>query len=242
MGLTSLRAIRIEEYRISVNDLFKMKLRNQVAKETEYRPSVPMTMTQYNLLKQLYRGDCFYAINKRMLVSEKEIVKELGEELKNNSSVLNPKLYMNLATDFIGKTKAYSLFRKITGANVTDSEMIAFINKKELFEQECGYRNHVFTFTGKITRNNVEGQEFIALTFVSKVGWKCLKTISIFVDGCYSFDKGKIFLAVFIDANHMVQPIVNQICSVDSIYNGTPFMKPLYEASVRDEILVINSS
>ena len=63
----------------------------------------------------------------------------------------------------------------------------------------------------------------------------------LFVDGCYSSDKGNIFLAVFLDGNHMVQPIAFQICSVENNCNWTRFMKALYEAGVRDDDLVINS-
>lgn len=179
-----------------------------------------------------------------MLLDDETAMNEVVEVVKNSSSVLNRKLYMSSATRFMGKTKADSLFRDMTGASATDSEMIGYINEKEeLFEKECKYRNYVYTFTGKITRNNVEGQEFISLTFVSKEAVKMfMKNFHIlFVDGCYSSDKGNIFLAVFLDGNHMIQPIGFQICSVENNSNWTLFMKALYEAGIRDNDLVINS-
>lgn len=93
---------------------------------------------------------------------------------------------MNNVAYFMNKTKTDSLFGDSTEASATDSEMIGYINEKEeLFEQEYGCKDYVYSFTGKTIRNNIEGQQFISLAFASKVVVEMFKRnfCILFVDG-----------------------------------------------------------
>lgn len=220
------------------------KRRMEVEKKKVNRPIPPMTTSQYNCLKTLYRKGSFFTFNRRTLFKDQLDLDEEIDKIKEQSTIPDRKTFMSLATEIIGKTKADSAYREITNTNQSDSEMVSFINEiEECFERDCHYKNDKYVVTGEITRGGVCAKELVSLTFISKVGIDMFKNNVhiLYVDACFTSDKGNIFLAVFLDGNHMVQPIGFQICSIENHSNWIRFMRALRDAGIRDDDLVINS-
>ena len=203
-----------------------------------------MTIHQFNCLKGLYRRGKFFSFNRRTLFKDQSELDEEMDKIKEQSTTLDLKVFQGLATEVVGKTKAYSAYRKITNRDQSDADMVSFINKiEDYFESNCHYRNDKYIVTGEITRGTVRAQELVSVTFISRVGIDMFNNNAhiLYVDACFTSDKGNIFLAVFLDGNHMVQPIGFQICSIENHMNWIRFMDALRDAGICVDDLVINS-
>ena len=75
------------------------------------------------------------------------------DKIKEQSTTLDLKVFQGLATEVVGKTKAYSAYRKITNRDQSDADMVSFVNKiEDCFERDCHYRNDKYIVTGEITK------------------------------------------------------------------------------------------
>ena len=113
----------------------------------------------------------------------------------------------------------------------------------ELFEKNCDTNNIVYIDAANITRNGVSMLEFVSLTFVSEAAVKLMENNNhiLYVDASFSSDHGAILLAVFMDSNHMIQPVGFQIAPGETKSSWFLFMEALKSAGINYDDLVINS-
>ena len=220
------------------------RIRGDIAKEFVNRPQIGMTMDQYLYLKELYRGDEFTSVKRRTLLKNEEDFKDTAKTAVNTTASPNRKGYMTSTEDDMSSAKANQLYRGITSTDLTDADMLGFINEIEkAFEEKCHYRNIVYKDIARITRNNEEGMEVVSIIFISKAAAALFENNIhiLYLDASHSSDFGCIYLAVFMDCNHMVQPLGFMLSSSESVNNWTKFLMALKDSGVNFNDLVINS-
>ena len=81
------------------------------------------------------------------------------------------------------------------------------------------------------------------LEFVSEAAVTLMENNNhiLYVDACFSSDHGALLLAVFMDSNHMIQPIGFQIAPGETKSSWFLFMEALKSAGIDYNDLVINS-
>lgn len=220
------------------------KIRAIIAKRKVDRPPIRMNMLQYYWLKELYKGDVYKVIKNRSIYHKEENIDTILEYIIKKSFVCDRKVFMDVAGEFFSKTFSDSLYRRITGADFSDAATITFINNiEEKLNSKCHYRNVVIQDISPISRNNIVMKELVSITFVSYAAAELFKPNPhiLFVDACHTSDYGTILLCVFLDGNHMVQPLAFQICSSENNHNWVKFFSALVDAGINYDDLVINS-
>lgn len=219
-------------------------IRMMVARAKINRYVPPMSMKQYHCLKKLYRGGEFYTFDKRTFFRDEVDVNILVKALYKECLVVDRKLFMKKAVQYMGKTMADRLFGRVTGSQMKDSDMLDYLTQTQnrLYEK-CHYRDTLYKVVGMVTRNGKCKKELVSITYVSSVAVKLFKknTHILFVDACHTSDHGVVMLAVFLDGNHMVQPVGFQICSSENHCNWDRFFETMVNADLIVNDLVVIS-
>ena len=102
-------------------------IRTAISRQTFYRPSLEMSNEQSNFLERLYRGDLFTVIYTRMLFRSQEDLNKFANQVFTESYIPDRKLFLSRMEEFMGKTKANELWNRLTGVDVTDSELSSLL-------------------------------------------------------------------------------------------------------------------
>ena len=185
-----------------------------------------------------------YTIDKRTFFRDEEDVNTLLNALFKECLVLDRKLFLKISGKYMGKTMADRLFGRITRSQMKDSDMLDYLTQTQnrLFEK-CQYRDTLYKVVGWVTSNGKRKKELVSITYMSTVAVELFKsnTHIIFVDACHTSDHGIVMLAVFLDGNHMVQPIGFQICSSENHCNWDCFFETMVNANLMVSDLVVIS-
>ena len=222
----------------------RIKSVRYAANKEKIRPYVVMTHDLSIKYYELYRYDHHLYIKNRTIIRKEDSLHDISKRILLQCVTFDRKRYMLQMQKYVKESKADDLFKHHIGLDVSDTDMI---NRLVAFNQKlaerCGYNNNLKVCLGEIKRNGTISKEVISITWICKPAVELFKdnVHILYVDAGYTSENGYILLAVFLDANHHVQPIGFQLSPTENKAEWLKFFQSLLEAGIDYRDLVINS-
>ena len=211
------------------------------AKDKPYIPT--MTKEQNDFIRKVTRN-CVFSTFFRHTMYKKDSLKRKADELVEKSSSCNRALLFKYGRGDFGDYTLRKIYSESKGVSFSDRNTLnLLLHIHDQIISKCGYENILYINDAKITRNGVEKNEVVSITFVCQPAADLLEKNPhiIFIDACYDSHYGNTLLAVYMDCNHHVQPFAFQISPTENTQAWHTFLKALLDAGVDYDDLVISS-